>query len=220
MKRKDAAGYSRAARQGGHIPKHDGRVPHKIQARQIENAGRGKHRMTNMDNVPQTRPKPAGLVYDKYYPDPGVYIRIPFGNFEEELSGQLAEPQQVERGSRLDCILQVYEIYQQIPVDQLAAIEANNFDTSQPFWPLVPEKERSLGIKLTPSQKVSAQNHARHVPQQPTRLYRMVLVNDPTTTAETGLNDETSYEAESTAPEYITGNHIQDDSNLPVHSMQ
>jgi hypothetical protein len=157
-----------------------------------ETPGRSKENQTT-HRAPDIRVKPYGLVYEKLFPDPGSYIRIPFGDFEVELTDQIASPDLLKPENLLDCMLQIYQIHRPIPIERLAFVELGDPAQAVNINLLTEKKALALGVKIQPGKRKTPANKQQAqlaVPGQ--YFFRISLLFDPTLKDENIQFDDSS----------------------------
>lgn len=145
------------------------------------------------------RAKPYGLVYEKMFPDPGSYIRIPFADFEVELTDQIASPKLLKPESLLDCMLQIYQIHRSIPVERLALVELGDSAQAVQIHPLTEKKALALGVTIRPTKRKAAANKQQALLALPGQyFFQLSLLFDPTLKEENvqfGDSQQNGYES-------------------------
>ena len=124
------------------------------------------------------RSKPYGLVYEKLFPDPGYYLRLPFMPFERELRNQIKYPERLTLKSLIDCMVQVYRIRRPITFEHLALVEIGDAKQGMRLNLLSRSQARILG--LNPEEPKNFRDKwPPHVIRPGQHVFHISLLYDP-----------------------------------------
>lgn len=137
------------------------------------------------------RSKPYGLVYEKLFPDPGFYLRLPFLPFEGELRNQIKYPERLTHKSLVDCVVQVYRIHRPITFDHLTSVEMGDAKQGNRLNILNRSQARILGLNLEESKNLRGK-WPPHLIRPGQHVFRISLLFDPTEKMEYFQNPKTA----------------------------
>ena len=132
-----------------------------------------------------------GLVFRKAFPEPGLFYRLPFGWFAPEIESQLAAPQRLGPMQRIDCLLQIYQIYRPVRTEQMALAETGSAERAGEFHHLTPRKAHQLGLPQFACRQTGDPRIWSRKSPAPGQVFRLQVVSDPT------ISDNTEPGAES-----------------------
>jgi hypothetical protein len=127
--------------------------------------------------------RPAGPSWRVFFPNPGRWRIVPWGDFKEMLASQLAHPERLNDPHQIPCYVQVYETTAVQPFAALARAVLGEAGTANELRPLSAAIAAKLQLKLPPAMRP---RDAGPMPRKPgllppyQRLFRLQVVLDPT----------------------------------------
>jgi hypothetical protein len=120
--------------------------------------------------------------YRKVFAEPGIRLRIPFGQVNHELAAQLKQPERLKDDDPVECYAQIYEAQCTMPVARIAAAELGDGALQSQLHPLTRDRAERLGAPqlFKPTRYPFETRASTRQIYAGQRVYRLWPVFDPT----------------------------------------